>query len=257
MNLAASRTPFPRSASTAACRHLRAPPRGRSPAHRSDQTYARARPTASLGHQRWRRAHDGLAATEREPLHRTGNVADSLDHPDALVVQRSGPLQQLPEPCPPGRRGPMSESQHPADPRLAAVWVCLCGSTPIVTICRVRSIASTEIKGTPWRTHFSRGSCHAPIKLRQDVLDGNGRQLHDRSATTGDRRRTSQPEAVRDNPLRAHEAQRSPRITLKGRSVALTRFRPAMSIAAGCCRKRAGASLRACSVSRVEVVSGR
>ena len=59
------------------------------------------------------------------------------------------------------------------------------------------------------------GRCHVPIGSRQGVLDGNGRQLHEEVSRSGDQRSKSQPEAVKDHPLRALNTQRPTRITLR------------------------------------------
>ena len=122
-------------------------------------------PAASVGHQPRREPDHGLAVVKQKPFKATSDVADILDHPDTLGIQRAAPFQQLPEAVAPR------------------------GDRPL------RQLAAE-------RVGRDRGMSLL-VRINSD--------------------RHHQPEAVKDNPLRARRTQRRHSFTLKTPVVSASR----------------------------------
>jgi hypothetical protein len=73
------------------------------------------------------------------------------------------------------------------------------------------------MKRTPWRTVLSRGAATLLSGHARASLTATGDNFTNRSAVAsgGDNSRRGQPEAVKDNPLRAPQTQRQTSITLR------------------------------------------
>ena len=115
------------------------------------------RASTRAGHQLRRQAHDGLAAVDQEPLQRSGDVADVLDRPHPLVVERSSPFQQLPVAGRPGRRGQVLDLHAEFVDRRGGVGLLVRINSDRHHL--LSSLQSLDpMKRTSWRTFLSGGA---------------------------------------------------------------------------------------------------
>ena len=170
----------------------------------------RLAPAISCGARRTTVSPRSIKNRSRLPeTFRTSSTAHTRSASSARAHSNSCPL-------PAGRAGAvLCASSTPSPLTAAAVWVRLCGSTPIVTIHKpLHSLK--PMKRTSRRTFLSRGAATLLSGHARTSLAATGDNFTNRSAPKGrDRTRKGQPEAAKDNPQRAPTAQRPPRITLR------------------------------------------
>ena len=142
---------------------------------------------------------------------------DILDDSHPIGVERAAPLQQLTKPFPPRGDHPLrlSRPTHRPRPRNGSARVDRSRSSPFgLSFTRMN-----PMKRTPGG-HFSVGAMPAPIRSRQDVLDGDGRHLREVS-----QRRQNQSESARSrqgqSTTRANSATPHQTLSLKNAEVVM------------------------------------
>ena len=114
----------------------------------------------------------------------SGDIADIFDRPYPLDIERRGPTPTAARSRPAGPARCGARPRRRAASTAAAVWVCLCGSTPIVTIC-LSLPRLNPMKRTSWRTFLSRGAATLLSGHARTSLTATGDNFTNRSAPRG------------------------------------------------------------------------
>ena len=167
------------AAPPAACRGLRATPRGRRRARRCCRTCRAREPAPRAAINLRRDPQHPLAASDQKPLQRARDVPAVLDRPDPLAprprAQPSSAANPRARPRRSARRAARRSPQRPPRPCASA-----CGCPHRARSLTSSTSTSTEVDSPADMACW--GRCHAPIKSRRDIPD---------------RRRATQRKAVR------------------------------------------------------------
>ena len=161
---------------------------------------------ASAGHQLRRQTHRGLAPVDQEPLQRSGDIADVFDRPYPLDIERAGPLQQLPVPDRPGRRGAVLDLDAELIDRRGSM-----GLLVRIDSDRHRLLVPSSMnpmKRTPWRKCVSRGAAALLSVHARTSSTATGDNFTNRS---GPSRGTTKAERVSPKPSRTIHYTRAKR----------------------------------------------